>query len=144
MSGSNKPHQKTTVVEEYTYTYNQNETTQLSIGSNAYSGSLMFKLSDKDKKNVGYIMWSEFCRINNSENCTYYSSNGTLYLNNNKDLISFNCAVVGDLNTPQFLNNTEISTKATYGSGKYQGKDVSVIIKYLKNNKRILTLTYKA
>jgi len=115
----------------------------LSTGSNAYVSNLMFNLYDKDVKNVGYIMWSEFYRINNSENFTYYSSNGSLYLNNNKDLISFNCAVVGDLNTPQFLNNTEISTKATYGSGKYQGKDVTVSIKYLKNNKRTITLKYK-
>lgn len=134
---------KKLVREVYTYTFDEKSTTISSIGSNAYSGSLMFKLSDKDNKNVGYIMWSEFCRINNSEKCTYYSSNGTLYLNNNKDLISFNCASVGDLNTPQFLNNTEISTKATYTSGKYQGKDVNVKIKFLKDTKREVIITYK-
>jgi hypothetical protein len=145
MSVSNKPHQKkTTVVELLTFTFDESSSTSLSIGSNAYSGNLIFKLSDKDNKNVGYIMWSEFWRINNSENCTYYSSNVALYLNNNKDIIAFNCAFVSGLNAPEISTNTEISTKATYTSGKYQGKDVNVNIKFLKDNKRKVTLTYKA
>lgn len=46
---------KTSPKETYTFTFNQNLTTNESIGNDSSLSSLMYDLFDKDKVNVGYI-----------------------------------------------------------------------------------------
>jgi hypothetical protein len=136
-----KKTQKTTVVEVYTYTFNENSTTQLSTGSNASVGNLMFSLYDKDVKNVGYIMFTSSFREITSNNLNYGNSQCGIFLNNNKNLLSFSNGV---LTEPSLSADTStISVKAIYGSGKYQDKDVTVKIEIGETNKRTITITYK-
>ena len=131
---------KTLVREVYTYTFNENEVTTSSIGANAGVSNLIFNLYDKKTNtDVGYIMYTENYRTLSSLN--FSNLQVGIFLNNNNDLISFN---YNELNSnTKALDNTEISVKATYGSGKYKNKDVNVRIQFLKNSKRIVTLTYK-
>jgi len=131
---------KKLVREVYTYTFNQNPTTSLSIGSNASVGNLIFSLYDKDAKNVGYIMFTTSSR-NISGDANYQNYQCGLFLNNNKDLLTISyCEVT--LSSSESDTGTETLAKAIYGSGNYQGKDVTVKIKYLKDNKRRVIVTY--
>jgi hypothetical protein len=101
----------------------------------------MFNLYDKDVKNVGYIMFGASFREITSNNLSYNNAQCGIFLNNNKDLLSF-CNVV--LTEPSLSGDTTtLSVKAIYGSGKYQGKDVNVKIEIGQTNKRTVTITYK-
>jgi len=131
---------KKLVREVYTYTFNENEVTTLSIGANASVSNLIFNLYDKNTTaDVGYIMYTENDRTLSSLN--FSNVQVGIFLNNHNDLINFNYNEVNS-NT-KALDNTEISDKAMYCSGKYKNKDVNVRIQFLKNSKRIVTLTYK-
>jgi hypothetical protein len=100
----------------------------------------MFNLYDKDVKNVGYIIFSSNSRTMTTENVNYQNYQCGIFLNNNKNLLSI-CynEVTGSVGLS--YSDTETLVKAVYGGGKYQGKDVTVSIKYLKNNKRKVTIT---
>ena len=131
---------KKLVREVYTYTYDENSITDISIGSNAVVTNEMYNLYKNDVM-VGRIMVTSGAREHVGDNINYLSAQGVIFLNNNKDIININFAIVI---TSEGLAGTEILTKATYSSGKYQGKDVTVNIKFLKNSKRKLIITYKA
>jgi len=131
---------KKLVRELYTYTYDENSITDISIGSNAVVTNEIYNLYEKDVM-VGRVMYTSGGREHVSDNVNYESVQGVIFLNNNKDIININFAIVI---TTEGLAGTEISTKATYSSGKYQGKDVNVKIKFLKNSKREVIITYKA
>jgi len=128
------------VSEQYTYTYDENSITDISIGSNAVVTNEIYNLYKNDVV-VGRIMVASGAREHISDNVNYLSAQGVIFLNNNKDIININFAIVI---TPEGLAGTEILTKATYSSGKYQGKDVNVNIKFLKDSKREVIITYKA
>jgi hypothetical protein len=141
MPGSNKPQQKT-IVEVYTYTFDENLGTTINIGSTATIGNEVYPLYDKDTK-VGHIMYARNSRESASDNYNYEIGQCGLLLNSNKDTLSINYSIASTLKTSAGVENTEILGKATYSSGKYKNKDVNVRIQFLKNSKRIVTLTYK-
>jgi hypothetical protein len=130
---------KKLVREVYTYTFDENLTTTLSIGANAGVSNLIFNLYDKNTTDVGYIMYTDNYRTLSTKNIANVQVG--FFLNNNNDLISFN---YNEINTnTKAPDNTEISVKATYSSGKYKNKDVNVNIKFLKDSKRKVIITYK-
>jgi hypothetical protein len=132
---------KKLVREVYTYTFDENLTTSLITGSNATVGNLIFNLYDKDAAYVGYIMFSTSSR-NISGDANYQNYQCGLFLNNNKDLLTISyCEVT--MSNSESDTGTETLAKAIYGSGNYQGKDVTVNIKYLQDNKRKVIITYK-
>jgi len=131
---------KKLVRELYTYTFDENSTTDISIGSNAVVTNEIYNLYRNDVM-VGRIMYTSGGREHVSDNVNYESVQGVIFLNNNKDIININFAIVI---TSEGLAGTEILTKATYSSGNYQGKDVTVNIKFLKDSKREVIITYKA
>jgi len=135
---------KKLVRELYTYTFDELSLTESSIGSTAEMSNLMLRIYDKDVKDVGYIMYGAFIRSLYEDDLLYENNIVALYLNSNKDIISFTYANVTKLANGKSPDNTEISTKATYASGKYQGKDVNVRVKFLKDSKREIIITYKA
>jgi hypothetical protein len=126
------------VSEQYTYTYDENSITDISIGSNAVVTNEIYNLYKNDVV-VGRIMVASGAREHISDNVNYLSAQGVIFLNNNKDIININFAIVI---TPEGLAGTEILTKATYSSGIYQDKDVTVNIKFLKDGKRDVIITY--
>ena len=134
---------KKLVRELYTYTFDENSTTDISVGSNAVVTNEMYNLYKNDVM-VGRILFTSGGREHISDNVNYENYLGGIFLNNNKDIINFNFGLTTTLSTSEGVANTEISTKATYSSGKYQGKDVNVKIKFLKNSKREVIITYKA
>jgi hypothetical protein len=131
---------KKLIHEVYTYTFNKNEVTTSSIGANAGVSNLIFKLYDKKTNtHVGYIMYTENYR---TLSLNYSNVQAGIFFNNYNDLINLNYIEVNrDTKT---LENTEKTVKATYSSGKYENKDVNVRLQFLKNSKRIVTLTYEA
>jgi len=133
---------KKLVREVYTYTFDENSTTDISIGSNAVVTNEMYNLYKNDVM-VGRIMYTSGGREHVSDNVNYESVQGVIFLNNNKDIININYGITTTLSSSEGLAGTEILTKATYSSGKYQGKDVTVNIKFLKNSKREVIITYK-
>jgi hypothetical protein len=131
---------KRTVTEVYKYTYREQSTTQLSIGSNANVGNLFFDLYDINKKSAGYIMFNSSYRSISDVN--YQNFQCGIFLNNNEDLLSIDyCEVTPSTNIS--YPGTETLANAIYATGKYQGKNVTVNIKYFNNNKRTVTITYE-
>jgi len=134
---------KKLVREVYTYTFDETLGTSLSIGSNSTVSNSTYPLYDKDLKHVGFTMGTRNTRESTSDNYNYENIQVGFFLNDNKDLLSINFNLVSSLKTSAGIANTEVLAKATYGSGKYQGKDVTVNIKYLKDYKRKVIITYK-
>ena len=134
---------KKLVRELYTYTYDENSITDISVGSNAVVTNEIYNLYKNDVM-VGHIMVTSGAREHVGDNINYLSAQGVIFLNNNKDIININYGITTTLSSSEGLAGTEILTKATYSSGKYQGKDVTVNIKFLKNSKRKVIITYKA
>jgi hypothetical protein len=132
---------KKLVREVYTYTFDQSSVTSISAGSNAVVTNDIYNLYEKDVM-VGRIQYSSSGRQYASENVIYDNVQCVLFLNNNKDILNTNFGIITTLNTSA-IDNTEIVTKANYATGKYQGKDVKVRIKILKNSKREVIITYK-
>ena len=126
------------VSEQYTYTYDENSITDISIGSNAVVTNEIYNLYKNDVV-VGRIMVTSGAREHVGDNVDYLSAQGVIFLNNNKDIININFAIVI---TSEGLAGTEILTKANYSTGIYQGKDVTVNIKFLKDSKRDVIITY--
>jgi hypothetical protein len=94
---------------------------------------------------IGRIMFtSNYRTVTNYNNLSlvdsYQNRQCGIFFNNNDNIcISYNETT----DNGKSRENTEISAKATYGSGKYKNKDVNVKIKFLKNSKRRLIITYK-
>jgi type 1 fimbria pilin len=124
------------VVDTYTYTFNPNSTTQISIGANAGVSNLMFDLFDKDNKNVGYVMYDGDLR--NVQNITYNDARGSIFLNNNKDLITISNVVLTGEGTLAADGN--FTAKAIYTSGKYKNKDVVVSVSVNDTNLRTMKI----
>jgi len=129
------------VSELYTYTYDENSITDISVGSNAVVTNEMYNLYKNDVM-VGRIMYTSGGREHVSDNVNYESVQGVIFLNNNKDIININFGLTTTLSSSEGFPETEILTKATYSSGIYQGKDVTVNIKFLKDSKRDVIITY--
>jgi len=129
------------VSELYTYTFDENSTTDISVGSNAVVTNEMYNLYKNDVM-VGRIMYTSGGREHISDNVNYENYLGGIYLNNNKDIINFNFGLTTTIGSSEAFSETEILTKATYSSGIYQDKDVTVNIKFLKDGKRDVIITY--
>jgi hypothetical protein len=129
------------VSELYTYTYDENSITDISVGSNAVVTNEMYNLYKNDVM-VGRILFTSGGREHISDNVNYENYLGGIYLNNNKNIINFNFGLTTTLSSSEGFPETEILTKATYSSGIYQGKDVTVNIKFLKDSKRDVIITY--
>jgi hypothetical protein len=131
---------KKLVREVYTYTFNENSYTSLSIGGNASVDNGMYNLYDKDMKEIGRIMFTSNYRTLLLVD-SYQNRQCGIFLNNNNDKI---CISYNEItNNGKSREGTEISAKATYSSGKYKNKDVNLKIKFLKNSKRRVIITYK-
>jgi len=136
---------KKLVREVYTYTFDENSSTTYSIGSNASIGNGIYTLYNKDMNEIGRIMFtSNYRTVTNYNNLSlidsYQNRQFGIFFNNNDNI----CTSYNEItDNGKSRENTEISVKATYGSGKYKNKDVHVKIKFLKNSKRRVFITYK-
>jgi len=139
LTKSSKKH----VREVYTYTFVEHEVSSISAGSNAIVSNELYNLYENDVM-VGRIMYTSGGREYISDNVNYENVQGVLFLNNNKDILNFNFGITTALGTSEgFFKSEIVPTKATYATGKYQGKDVTVRVKFLKDSKREVIITYK-
>jgi len=118
-------------VDKYSFMFNQNVVTGMSIGSNASVGNATFNLLKNDDKNPNSTISNNIMFTTNSrkiDQLYYQNVFCGLFLNNNTDLIALNycqvSSIVG-LNEP----NNNIVVNATYISGdRYKGKNITVTI----------------
>lgn len=115
-------------VDKYSFMFNQNVVTGMSIGSNASVGNATFNLLKNDDNSTisNNIMFTTNSR--KIDQLYYQNVFCGLFLNNNTDLIALNycqvSSIVG-LNEP----NNNIVVNATYISGdRYKGKNITVTI----------------
>lgn len=131
------------------YKFNDNSSAEKSIGANASVGNYMFPLFEDSKmtKNGGYIMFTYNSR--NISNVLFQNYFCGLFLNDGSnsdgypDLLTINYCEVNDSNpTQESPAGTQTVAKATYSTGTFQNKDVTVTINYKIKSLREIIIEY--